>query len=224
MSSIDHLHQETAMLPVRDHNVLLTDQFYAAAGNPAHPNHHLVYEPDPPREMKHTIHSFSRKRTADARAATCPLLRVVQKKLHTTAVETSAPFLATNVVLGGRPPPVSNAEKTLPRRTRAKLAQLRSGYCRGLKSYVARIDPTTADACPHCDGTPHDTAHLFNCPAHPTDLKAIDLWNKPVEAAAHASLVHPAAAQLLKRTKEIQIITNWNQIARFGPNGATIQR
>ncbi|KAH7711067.1 putative reverse transcriptase - house mosquito [Aphelenchoides avenae] len=185
MSSIDHLHQETAMLPVRDHNVLLTDQFYAAAGNPAHPNHHLVYEPDPPREMKHTIHSFSRKRTADAMAATCPLLYVIQKKLHTTAVETSAPFLATNVVLGGRPPPVSNAEKTLPRKTRAKLAQLRSGYCRGLKSYVARIDPTTADACPHCDGTPHDTAHLFNCPAHPTDLKPIDLWNKPAEAAAH---------------------------------------
>ncbi|KAH7714342.1 hypothetical protein AAVH_18298 [Aphelenchoides avenae] len=150
------------MLPVRDHNVLLTDQFYAAGGNPAHPNHHMLEEPPRVREMKHTIHSFSRQRTVEAIAATCPLLKVIQNKLHTTGVETSAPFLARNVVLGGRPPPISNTEKTLPR------------------------NPTTADACPHCDGTPHDTAHLFNCSTHPTDLKPIDLWKKPVDAAALA--------------------------------------
>ncbi|KAH7717248.1 hypothetical protein AAVH_15284 [Aphelenchoides avenae] len=120
MSSIDHLHQETAMLPVRDHNVLLTDQFYAAAGNPAHPNHHLVYEPDPPREMKHTIQSLAGK---------LPQTRWLPRALY---------YLSA-----------------LPR------DQYRP------------------------NGTPHDTAHLFNYPAHPTDLKPIDLWNKPAEAAAH---------------------------------------
>ena len=28
---------------------------------------------------------------------------------------------------------------------------------------------------------PHDTEHLFNCSANPTDLTIYDLWNNPKE-------------------------------------------
>ena len=63
------------------------------------------------------------------------------------------------------------------------LSQLRSGYSRKLNSYKHRIDQNINDKCPECNGTPHDSKHLFNCPSNPTDLQVVDLWTKPVLAA-----------------------------------------
>jgi len=48
------------------------------------------------------------------------------------------------VVLGGYPPPVKAEEADLPRVTRCRLAQLRSGYCKLLNSYNHLLDPETA--------------------------------------------------------------------------------
>ena len=59
--------------------------------------------------------------------------------LHTAAVVKSVQCHERNVVLDGRPPPISNSEKELTRKKRSTLAQLRSGYCRLLGSYKSRI-------------------------------------------------------------------------------------
>jgi hypothetical protein len=40
-----------------------------------------------------------------------------------------------------------------------------------------------------CAGTPHDTNHLFNCPAKPTTLTPIDLWENPMQATAFLDLI-----------------------------------
>ena len=48
---------------------------------------------------------------------------------------------------------------------------------------MSRIDESVTDACPLCNFTPHDTAHLFNCPENRTDLEVIDLWTKPTQVA-----------------------------------------
>ena len=49
--------------------------------------------------------------------------------LHTAAVVKGVQCHERNVVLDGRPTPISNSEKELTRQERSTLAQLRSGYC-----------------------------------------------------------------------------------------------
>ncbi|KAI5726007.1 hypothetical protein M8J77_022717 [Diaphorina citri] len=42
--------------------------------------------------------------------------------------------------------------------------------------------------CPLCSGAPHDTNHLFNCPANPTSLTPFDLWTSPAKVASFLEL------------------------------------
>ena len=80
-------------------------------------------------------------------------------------------------------PDVAPEEKTLPRKVRSALSQLRSGYSVLLNSYKSRIDPDERNECPDCHGEPHDTAHLFACEDHPTPMDESALWLQPVAAA-----------------------------------------
>ncbi|KAI5718737.1 hypothetical protein M8J77_026043 [Diaphorina citri] len=82
----------------------------------------------------------------------------------------------------------SLAEKQLPRETRAKLAQLRSGFSKLLNSYLSRVDPVVRDECPLCQESPHNTSHLFNCSENPTNLTPVDLWNSPIKVAEFLNL------------------------------------
>ena len=83
--------------------------------------------------------------------------------LHTDKVVKSH---RRNVVLDGRPLPISNEERDLTRKERSTLAQLRSGYCRLLGSYKSRIKKDASlNVCAYCGTTPHDVKHLFVCPA-----------------------------------------------------------
>ena len=87
--------------------------------------------------------------------------------LHTAAVVKAVQCHERNVVLDGRPLPISNSEKELTRKERSTLAQLRSGYCRLLGSYKSRIKKDASlYVCADCGTTPHDVKHLFVCPAH----------------------------------------------------------
>ena len=81
---------------------------------------------------------------------------------------------------------ISRWFKTLPRKTRRTLAQLRDGKSPFLLSYKNKIDPFTypSPLCPLCKLQTHDTTHLFNCPLIPTNLKPMDLWLNPVGVAA----------------------------------------
>ena len=108
--------------------------------------------------------------------------------MHRTAVDDAVRGYSPNVILGGYPPPcpqVHPSEMQLPREARTTLCQLRSGYCKRLNDYWARIRPGVANICPACHGSPHNVAHLFDCP---TDLEIIDLWEQPVEVARFLDL------------------------------------
>ena len=105
--------------------------------------------------------------------------------LHTAAVVKAVQCHERNVVLDGRPPPISNSEKVLTRKERSTLAQLRSGICRLLGSYKSRIKKdTNLDVC---GTTPHDVKHLFVCPAHPRTLIPSDLWSRPTDTVRELS-------------------------------------
>ena len=107
------------------------------------------------------------------------------KKIHTDSVSTTINNQSINKVLGRPAPPVSKEERTLPRKTRVTLSQLRSGYSSHLYSYLNRINPSKYPSpdCKDCTNTPHTTNHLFDCPANPTSLSPDALWHDPVSAA-----------------------------------------
>ena len=57
MSSIDHLHNETEMLPVKQHSDLLSAQYLVQCLDPDHLCHNITTMDVPPRQMKHTLHT-----------------------------------------------------------------------------------------------------------------------------------------------------------------------
>ena len=103
--------------------------------------------------------------------------------LHTSAVQAAISQLAPNPVLQSPPPPVEREERSLPRAYRTALSQLRSGHCRFLNSYRARIGVADDPSCPSCGAGDHTTSHLFACPSHPTTLGVWDLWGRPARVA-----------------------------------------
>ena len=186
MTPIDHLHQETMILPIRQHSKLLTDQYLAQCRNRHHPCHDLFNNPPPPpRPMKHTLFTYSNDRIT-ATTSQMPANHTTKeliKLLHSKTVSETTAAYNLNPILNAVPPPINPAEQSLPRKTRCTLAQLRSGYSSTLNSYMNRINQTVIDSCNHCFSPHHTTQHLFNCPARPTTLTPIDLWANPVKAA-----------------------------------------
>ena len=58
MTSIDHLHEETKMLPVQDHLSLISSQYFVRALQPNNPSSHsVVTSPWGNRNMKPTLQS-----------------------------------------------------------------------------------------------------------------------------------------------------------------------
>src|SRR5262245_6010409 len=87
--------------------------------------------------------------------------------LRTEAVNKATNMASSNRVLGCQPPNINPMEKCLLRTARSILSQLRSGFSRVLNNYKARIEKGINDIWPNCNGSPHDTNHLFKCPAKP---------------------------------------------------------
>ncbi len=168
---------------------MLTKQFLAGCFRPQHPNHSLTTKEDAPRLIRKTTTSL--RSEVDIHISQGELngpYSEVIKGIHRDTVTSTIATFKPNIVLGGYPPPVAPEEKALPRTTRATLAQLRSGWCRMLNHYMSRLDGSISDACPDCGSSPHDTSHLFNCPAKPTLLTPRELWTRPVDAARFLGL------------------------------------
>ena len=98
-----------------------------------------------------------------------------KKHIHTKSVKE---LITTNKTLNTVPPEINNSDKTLPRKTRTTLAQLRSSYSNYLNSYKHRINPEIEDKYPHCQ-VPHTTIHIFKCPNNIKTLEVRDLWTNP---------------------------------------------
>jgi hypothetical protein len=56
-TSIDHLHAECEVLPVKPRLDMLCRQFRISVLRPAHPNHNVVRHPPGPRKMKEMLAS-----------------------------------------------------------------------------------------------------------------------------------------------------------------------
>ena len=189
MSAVDHLHEETRILPVRPRNNMMARQFWLQAHAPQHASHPLTVSNRPPRHIKQDIrvHDTALQPLLNTETELDPtVVRAGIKTIHTRTVSTVIQALCPNKVLGVPSPPISDLERTLPRETRTTLSQLRSGYSTFLRSYAARINPNVDPCCPVCLREEHTTAHLFLC--RPTNLTPRDLWDNPVQVAEFLSL------------------------------------
>ena len=120
MSSIDHLHTEAEMLKVREHSELLSAQYLARCLEPGNVCHPITTRTIPERQMKQTLYTRHRNTVE-------PMMvendrKATLQALHTAAVVKAVQCHERNVVLDGRPPPISNSEKELTRKERSTLA------------------------------------------------------------------------------------------------------
>ena len=189
MAPVNHLHSESKIMPVKDHNQMLTKQFLYAAQNPNHPNFRQRSQPQ--RIMKNTMETQFMGDIEDIIPPTG--VNDINKKggiqlIHSRSVTNTILELGVNKVLNEQPPQIDKSEKRLPRKTRGILSQLRSGYSPQLNSYLARINPEHQNICQKCNLPGHTTNHLFNCPTNPTNLDVRSLWTNPKEAAMFLEL------------------------------------
>ena len=186
-TAIDHLHRETKTMPVKEHNEMLTKQFLLAAQKPDHPNHASLHlnQPQHTRKTRDTIltrfDAEIRLKTNNAPIDTQQYKRLLNQ-IHTEEVQ-KVKRNSVNKVLNSQAPDINLEEKSLPRKTRCQLSQLRSGYSPLLQSYLFSINAAENDRCPDCQTSQHTTEHLFNCTAKPTELTVRSLWTKPRDAA-----------------------------------------
>ena len=106
--------------------------------------------------------------------------KTVLQNIHTSADQKTIDRLGPNSVLGQVPPAISPVEKLLDRVERSTLAQLRTGQCRRLNSFLQMTGQLDDATCPECLFRRHTSRQLFNCDAAPTTMTVESLWTAPV--------------------------------------------
>ena len=189
-TNINHIHDETKILPIEKHLRLHSSQLRQKASHPDHPLHRLTTQPQPPRLKKKTIfnnNQYTLNIDPDpTHAIDENTIKRNMKTIHTTIVQDHLNNRPINKLLNRPPPDIDKKEETLPHSTRRKLSQLRTNKSPLLMTYLHKIDPANHPAanCPLCNDPNHDSLHLFNCPDIPTTLTVWDLWTDPVGVAA----------------------------------------
>ena len=177
------------LLPLKEHGQLLTKQFLLNCHLPRHPGNKFVNQPLPRRKLKPTIMNLKEEVSHLLPISDKKNLRQKMNIIHREVVEDTIQKYPDNKVLNESPPEINQEELSLTRKSRSQLSQLRSGYSRILNSYNSRIDGNILNSCPKCHQSPHDSSHLFNCPANPTTLTPKDLWKQPKKCADFLHLI-----------------------------------
>ena len=187
MASIDHLHQESLTLRVKDHSDRFSVLYLVNCLEENHVSHGITIQESRPRPMKETLHSRHH-------STVLPRLGSSRMESHqnrnTHAVDSATQLQGHNRVLKKRPPPISDEEQRLNRRQRCTLSQLRSGHFHLLQDYKHSVLDESSDICTDCGTSPQDVRHLFACTTHPTDLSPEDLWRNPVRSIRAFSYLH----------------------------------
>ena len=187
-TNTQHLHDETAVLPIKDHLCIHSSNLKHKSKHPTHPLHLLQQQLPPPRRQKPTIF-FTSDHTLDVdidhQTASKQSIKRDCKGIHDWLTEHYLSNRQVNNVCQEIPIPVDSTEATLPRKQRVLLSQIRAGKSTFLLSYLHLINPEQhpSEACPICNHPKHDSIHLFQCPQVPTDLTPFALWEDPIKVS-----------------------------------------
>ena len=129
MTPIEHLHQETKILPVKEHSRMRSRQFFLGCFQPSRVDHCTVSKRGEARNIRPTLSSafYSDVSSQLKNNKLDPKnYKIGLKLLHTQEV---TQFRNNNSkLLGSCPPDLLPREEKLDRNTKVKLSQLRSGY------------------------------------------------------------------------------------------------
>ena len=118
-TSIDHLHAELKMLPVKKHYEMLFKQLLLAIQKPDYPNKCSLNQTTPPRTMKRTLvirHSNSIKNILPNQDnINTTIYKRKLKEINIISVSNAIRDQEVNKVLNSAPPPVDKIEKSLPK-------------------------------------------------------------------------------------------------------------
>ena len=126
-TNIQHLHDETNILPIQKHLQLHVSQIRQKAQYPSHPLYKYTTYNNSQRLMKPTTFNNSRYTTnipTDPCTVTTADIKANMRDIHTTIVSQHLAARDNNKILRTHPPQVSSTEENLPRHTRRTLAQL----------------------------------------------------------------------------------------------------
>ena len=98
------------MLKAREHSELLSAQYLARCLEPENACHSITTKAIPKRQMKDIL--YTRHRNTGEPMVVEKHRKATIGALHTDAVTKAVKRHERNVVLDGRPPPISNSEKT----------------------------------------------------------------------------------------------------------------
>ena len=198
-SSVQHLHDESEILPLSHHLRLHSSQLKQKALIPSHPLYNLTQTIPNPRKKKQTIFiNWNYPTTTipiDPQHSTHESNKQNLKTIHHLSVQSYLQDRKPNIILGHSPPSINKEELTLPRKSRRILAQLRGNQSPLLRSYLHDIKKIPSPSCPLCNHPNHDTAHLFSCTSISTNLNLIDLWENPVAVVELLRLWEDALGQ-----------------------------
>ena len=185
MSSIQHLHDECKILPLRRHIRMKSVQQQFTHHIPNHPGSRLrkrrlarTKQSLNSRYQRH-IEAF-RDSDSDEEISSRERYKSMMQSIHTNEVKDYMDTCEDNKVLNSPAPEISADEEKLPRKTRRILAKLRSGYSPHLRAYLKGTGVEDSDLCPDCKKEKHRTNH---CEANSTNLCVLSLWESPTEAA-----------------------------------------
>ena len=186
-TNIQHLHDETLILPIHEHLQLHPSQYKQKTQHPFHPL------------LKHTTYFYtSRLNTLISNGrytiniptyphiVTTTDIKTNMRHIHTSIVSRHLATRGNNKILRTPLPQFSSTEDILPHITRRTLSQLRTNKWPFLKSYLHKVDAKThpSPLCPLCNIHIHNIHPLFNCTHMPTTLSALDLWTDPARVTA----------------------------------------
>ena len=184
-TNIQHLHNETNILPLNAHLKLHSSQLRQKSQHPTHPLHKFTVLTENERHKKQTIFDNNNNYTVNINTKSdliCEdLIQSNLKLIHSHIVSNQLSQRPPNKVLQDQTQSVSPAELLLSRETRRTLAQLRTNKSPLLVSYLYSIgDPRhPSPLCPLCLMHDHTSSHLFECKSLPTSLSSLDLWTNP---------------------------------------------
>ena len=179
-TNIQHLHDETLILPIHEHQQLHASHYKQKTQHLSHPLHILTTYFNAPRLKTqyfqqwplHNKHSYRPPHNHYNRHKTNMC------HIHTSIFSRHLATRDNNKILRTPPPPINRSEKILPLLTRRSLAQLRTNKSPFLKSYLHKVDAKSHPSllCPLCNTHIHNTHDLFNCTHIRTTLSPLDLW------------------------------------------------
>lgn len=186
---IDHLHEETLVLPLKHNMNMMGMQFYAGTVDPDHPCHQL----QTPLQTRRHIHNTpaAHYSTLLSNIPPPPDNTSMRKHIHTTVTSQTLSSYRPNTILQDHPPQIADEERGLPRADRVHLSRLRCGHHPVLQSYQCRIGNSPTDTCLRCHGAPDSVRHVMaECPTiapsrHTHGVSTVrDLWDRPVSCIA----------------------------------------